>query len=179
MLTLFLLSCSVAADATAVAVAASVRGVTLWRGLILACCFGVAQAVMAGIGWAGGTLLGDLWSSWDHWVALILLSAVGIKMIQDAFDPTDARPAGAGWPAVLVLSIATSLDALAVGVSLPALKQPAAVALAMIGAVTFLLCSLGAACGRILGVRFGRAIEIAGGVGLIAIGVSIVIQHTQ
>ncbi len=179
MLTLLLLSSSVAADATAVAIAASVRGISFKRGLTLAGCFGIAQASMAGIGWAGGTMFGDFWISWDHWVALILLSAVGVKMIKDAFGPAEATPAGAPLLALLVLSIATSIDALAVGVSLPALGQPAGLALLMIGAVTFLLSGLGAAFGRYLGDRFGRAVEVAGGVGLIAIGVSIVIQHTR
>jgi putative Mn2+ efflux pump MntP len=83
--TLLLLSCSVAADATAVAIAASVRGITWKRGFGMAFCFGFAQALMAGIGWAGGAMLGGIWSAWDHWIALALLSAVGLKMIREAF----------------------------------------------------------------------------------------------
>jgi putative Mn2+ efflux pump MntP len=63
ILTLILLSCSVAADATAVAIAASVRGITIARGLAMAALFGGAQALMAGIGWAGGALLGEIWSA--------------------------------------------------------------------------------------------------------------------
>src|SRR6185436_20905119 len=120
MLALFVLSCSVAADATAVAIAAAVRGITFTRGLVLACSFGIAQALMAGLGWLGGAALGDLWSAWDHWVALILLSAVGVKMIREAFgDRDDARePVVSGFRSVVVLSVATSIDALAVGVSL-------------------------------------------------------------
>ena len=188
MLALIVLSLSVAADATAVAIAASVRGITLARGFAMACLFGAAQALMAGIGWAGGAVLGEIWSAWDHWVALVLLSAVGVKMIREALSRLAVdgwRLAGkrlqvpTSWTSMIVLAIATSLDALAVGVSLPALGQTAWVALTMIGAVTLILSAAGAALGRFLGSRFGRVIEIAGGIGLIAIGIRIVIEHTS
>lgn len=173
MIALLILSCSVAADATAVAIAASVRGITFGRGVTLALAFGVAQSLMAAIGLIGGTALGDFWVSWDHWVALVLLSAVGVKMIREAFSKDeDRRPAS-----VLVLALATSIDALAIGVSLPALGTPAALSLAMIGIVTFVLSAGGAAFGRFLGERFGRGMEIAGGLALIAIGVRVVLQH--
>ena len=171
---------SVAADATAVAIAAAVRGVTFRRGLALACSFGVAQAVMAGIGWFGGALLGDLWVVWDHWVALVLLAAVGVKMIRDALrTEEEGTPVENGVASLLVLSIATSIDALAVGVSLPALGVSAGVSLAMIGVVTLIFSGAGAAFGRFLGERFGRAMEVAGGVALIAIGIRIAWQHTM
>lgn len=180
MLTLFLLSCGVAADATAVAIAASVRGITMRRGITLACAFGVAQGLMAGIGWAGGAAMGDIWGAWDHWVALVLLSAVGAKMIKEAFAHEDVRaPATAGLWHVVVLAIATSIDALAVGVSLPALGTPAGLSLAMIGVVTLLFSGAAAAFGRFLGQRFGRIVEVAGGLCLIGIGISIAIQHTR
>ncbi|HEX6083716.1 MAG TPA: manganese efflux pump [Thermoanaerobaculia bacterium] len=179
MLALLILSFGVAADATAVAIAAAVRGMTLARGLAMACCFGVAQAGMAGIGWAGGAAVGGLWSAWNHWIALALLSFVGLKMIHEAFSKEEERaPAAAGFLTLLVLSIATSLDALAVGVSLPALRVAAPIALASIGLVTLVLSAAGAAFGRFLGERFGRVIEVAGGVGLIAIGLRIVFEHT-
>lgn len=146
----------------------------------MACAFGCAQSVMAGIGWVGGAFLGEVWSAWDHWIALVLLTAVGVKMIKDAFDDEDEDASvGAGAWAIVVLSIATSIDALAVGVSLPALKQPAAVALTMIGVVTFAFSAAGAAFGRFLGRRFGRIIEAVGGLGLIAIGIQIAIEHTR
>jgi putative Mn2+ efflux pump MntP len=179
VLTLLILSFSVAADATAVAIAASVRGITIARGLTMAVLFGAAQSLMAGIGWAGGAALGDLWRAWDHWVALALLSAVGIKMIREAFQEEEERDSGTGPAALLLLTVATSLDALAVGVSLPALGGSVVLALTMIGVVTFVLSAAGAALGRFIGQRVGRAVEIAGGLGLIAIGVRIVVEHTR
>ena len=180
MLTLLVLSLSVAADATAVSIAASVRGATMRRGLLMALLFGGAQSLMAAIGWAGGTLVGTIWMAWDHWIALALLSIVGVKMIKEGLEEEEEREAeGAGIATMLLLTLATSIDSLAVGVSLPALGQPPLVALAMIGIITFIFSAAGAALGRFLGERFGRAIEIAGGVGLIAIGIHIVIEHTQ
>ena len=178
MLALFILSCSVAADATAVAIAASVRGITFARGAALACAFGAAQALMAGAGWLGGAALGDAWAAWDHWVALALLSIVGVRMIKEALDADEERaPVIAGVRSLIVLSIATSIDALAVGVSLPALGTGAPLSLGMIGVVTLLFSAAGAAFGRYLGQRFGRVMEVLGGVALIAIGVKIVVDH--
>ncbi|HUP46450.1 MAG TPA: manganese efflux pump [Thermoanaerobaculia bacterium] len=179
MLALVILSCSLAADATAVSIAASVRGGTLSRGLLMAFCFGAAQSIMAAIGWAGGAAVGALWSAWDHWLALGLLTIVGVKMIREAFEEEEERqPVVRGLGTLLLLTIATSIDSLAVGVTLPALGTPMVLSLAMIGAVTFLFSAAGAAFGRFLGERFGRVIEVAGGVGLIAIGIRIVLEHT-
>ena len=171
MISLLIIAISVAADATAVAIAASVRGITFRRGAALALSFGVAQSLMAALGWLGGNVVGKLWMQWDHWVALVLLSAVGVKMIKEALSKEEERPPAS----ILLLALATSIDALAIGVSLPALGLPAALSLATIGIVTFLLSSAGAAFGRFLGERFGRGMEIAGGVALIAIGVSQVV----
>jgi manganese efflux pump family protein len=180
VLSLIIISCSVAADATAVAIAASIRGISFARGLALACAFGGAQALMAAVGWFGGAVVGEIWEAWDHWLALTLLSIVGLKMIKEAFDDDEDRePIVAGFKSLIVLTVATSIDALAVGVSLPAIGAPAAVSLTMIGVITFFFTAAGAAFGRFLGERFGRAMEVAGGLALIAIGIRIVFEHTQ
>lgn len=180
MIALLILSCSVAADATAVAIAASIRGITFRDAAAMAFAFGGSQALMAAVGWAGGAALGSVWAAWDHWIALALLTIVGVKMIKEAFAHDDERaPVVSGIRSLVLLSIATSIDALAVGVSLPTLRTSAAISLSMIGIVTFLFSAAGAAFGRFLGARFGRAMEIAGGVGLIAIGVRIVIEHVS
>lgn len=180
MLTLVILSFGVAADATAVSIAASVRRVTLRRGLLMALLFGLAQSGMAALGWLGGALVGKFWMAWDHWIALTLLSIVGLKMIKEAFDPDhdedSARDTGL-WM-LIVLTVATSIDALAVGVSLPSLGQPFVLALTLIGTITFLCSAAGVTLGRYLGERFGKMIEVAGGLTLIGIGVRIVLEHT-
>ena len=180
MLSLIIIAVSVAADATAVAIAASVRGINFARALTMAFAFGAAQAFMAGLGWFGGAFLEARFAAWDHWVALVLLSIVGLKMIKEAFDDDEERePIVAGFASLLVLTVATSIDALAVGVSLPTLQTGAAISLTLIGLVTFLFTAAGAAFGRFLGERFGRAMEVAGGVALIVIGIHIVIEHTR
>jgi putative Mn2+ efflux pump MntP len=121
----------------------------------------------------------ELWRAWDHWIALALLSLVGLHMIKEAFSDEEERaPVVAGWRSLLVLSIATSIDALAVGVSLPTLGTPPVLSLVTIGIVTLLFSAGGAAFGRFLGERFGRGMEIAGGLALIAIGIRIVVDHT-
>lgn len=179
MVPLVIIAVGVAADATAVAIAASVRGITAARGLAMAIAFGGAQALMAGIGWFGGAYVGELWEAWDHWIALALLTAVGLKMIKEAFDTEEDRePIVAGFRSLMVLTVATSIDSLAVGISLPTLGAPAFLSLAMIGIVTFFLTAAGAAFGRFLGERFGRAMEVIGGVALIVIGIRIVLEHT-
>ena len=173
MIALLILSCSVAADATAVAIAASVRGITFARGATLALAFGVAQSLMAALGLLGRNAVGVYWMRWDHWVALAMLSAVGLKMIKEAFAKEEDRAPAS----VVLLALATSIDALAIGVTLPALGTPPALSLAMIGIVTFILSAGGAAFGRYLGERFGRGMEIAGGLALIAIGIRVVFEH--
>jgi putative Mn2+ efflux pump MntP len=179
LIDLFIISFGVAMDATAVAIAASVRGVSVRSGAILACCFGGAQAAMGALGWLGGAAVGALWTAWDHWIALLLLTIVGAKMIREAFESEEDRePVLAGARSYIALSIATSIDALAVGVSLPALGASPVAALSAIGGVTFAFTAAGAAFGRLLGERFGRKMEIAGGIALIVIGVRIVMEHT-
>ena len=180
MAAVFILAFSVAADATAVAIAASVRGISTRHGLTMALAFGTAQSVMAAIGWLGGATFGALWAAWDHWVALALLTAVGAKMIKEGLESEhdeDQEATQPGLASLLGLSIATSIDSLAVGVSLPTLGAPPVLTLSMIGLVTFLCSAAGAAFGRFLGARFGRLMEVGGGLALIAIGVRIVIEH--
>lgn len=177
MTELLIIAFSVAADATAVAIAASLRGIHRSAGIALACAFGASQSLMASLGWLGGKTVGRLWEEWDHWVALALLTFVGAKMIKEALaDDCDERPplvAGAG--SILMLSIATSIDALAVGVSLPALRLSLLTSIGVIGVVTLVFSAAGVAFGRFLGERFGQRMEIAGGAALIGIGIKIVV----
>ena len=177
MLSLLILSLSVAADATAVAIAASVRGITSKRGLLMAVAFGLAQSIMAAIGWTFGELFGESWKAWDHWIALALLSGVGLKMIKEAFEDSDEDVPLHGAGTLLTRALATSLDALAVGVTLPTVTTTPITALALMGGVTLVCSALGIAFGRFLGERFGRVIEVAGGITLILIGANIVREH--
>jgi len=178
MIEVVVLALALAMDATAVAAARGVAGIGRREVLRLGLAFGGFQAGMAAIGWAAGVTAVRWIEAWDHWVAFGLLTAIGGKMIVGALRGDDAEEVGAlTTRALLVLAIATSIDALAAGVTLPVLEAPIAVSLALIGAVTFVLSVAGAAAGRAVGARFGRGLVLAGGAALIAIGVKTLAEH--
>lgn len=142
--------------------------------------FAAFQAVMPLLGYlAGATFKGDI-EAWDHWVAFALLAGVGGHMVYEAFDDDDIRPRGSpfAWRALMVLGLATSLDAAAVGLTLSLLDVPLPAAAAVIGAVTFVLCVPAVRLGGWLGERFAHRAEIFGGVVLILVGFKILVEHT-
>lgn len=181
--TLLLLSLGVAADAFAVALGKglSLRKNVLRGALILAGAFGVAQAIMPLLGWLLGSAFADVIAPFDHWIAFGLLLLVGGKMLWEAIfekdDDAKDTEDGLGVREVVVLSIATSIDALAVGVSLTFFDVSIWLAIAMIGVVTFVLSFFAVLLGHRVGTRFRRPAEILGGLVLIAIGTNILIEH--
>jgi putative Mn2+ efflux pump MntP len=169
MLALALIAIAVSMDATAVAAAYALRGASGRDLLKLAATFGAFQFAMALAGALGGALIVSTPTArYNQWVAAGLLCFVGAKMIREAFGERET-PRVIGWQ-LLMLGVATSIDALAVGVSLPALGLEAWTASLAIGGVTFCLSLAGAHLGRAIGRRFGTAIEVAGGGVLIVIG---------
>jgi putative Mn2+ efflux pump MntP len=168
-------------DAFAVAVAAgiAIKPLTkrhVWR---MASHFGFFQALMPVVGWGIGSAVHRHIAVVDHWVAFALLSFVGGRMIAEAVrkkeeevpkDPTK------GW-GMLLLSIATSIDALAVGLSLAMIGSTIVVPALVIGCVTFSITAVGVVLGRKIGSLWGKRVEILGGVVLIAIGIRIVWAH--
>lgn len=167
-------------DACAVAIS---RGMgaqrASWRhAAAMGAVFGLFQGVMPCIGYAAGIVALPYIEAFDHWVAFVLLAAIGGKMLWEA-RPGQA-PAAHGWPTfagLIGLGIATSIDALAAGVTLAALQVPILVAAALIGGVTFVLATLCAHFGRHLGAFAGRAADAFGGLLLIALGTWILISH--
>lgn len=187
---LLLLAVGLAADATAVAAARglAVPAVRVGHALRVALLFGGFQAVMPLFGWLLGARLGPLVAAWDHWIAFGLLSALGAKMLWEARGRADARPevaapASAGatdpfaWRTLLGLAVATSIDAFAVGLTLPMLGAPLPLSLATIGVTTALLSAAGLYAGRRLGALVGRRLDALGGAILIALGVKILVEH--
>jgi putative Mn2+ efflux pump MntP len=169
-------------DAVAVAAMSGMaRGRASWReALSLAAIFGIFQAVMPAIGYAGGALFRDAIADYDHWVAFLLLGAVGAHMIKESRGGDDAeRTEGSPFAArrLLLLGFATSIDALAVGLTLALLEVPVAVAVGVIGLTTFVLCVPAARLGARLGIAFAHRAELLGGLVLIAIGTNILVQH--
>jgi manganese efflux pump family protein len=142
--------------------------------------FGLFQAMMPLIGWTAGTAVHRWIASFDHWIAWGLLAFVGGRMILGAFHGAEETPSRndptSGWDLVL-LSVATSIDALAVGLSLAVIGSPIVVPAAVIGIVAAGMTVIGMVLGRRISALWGKRVEILGGLILFAIGTKILIDH--
>lgn len=182
MLELLITAFAVAMDAVAVSISAGMaRGRASWReALSMAGVFGFFQALMPALGYAGGALFRDAIEAYDHWVAFVLLALVGGHMILESRSAGDEeRSATNPFAArsLLVLGLATSVDALAVGLSLALLKVPPVAAVLVIGVVTFVLCVPAVKMGARLGAKFAHRAEFVGGAILVAIGARVLVEH--
>jgi len=168
------------AFAVAIGVAVSLGGASRRQILRLAWHFGLFQTLMPIIGWAAGTSAHPLIESWDHWLAFALLAFVGGRMLIEALRNGGAGPTAAdptrGW-SLVGLSVATSIDALAVGLSFAALGVEVWAPALVIGVTAALMTVLGTVGGRHLGLRFGNRMSAVGGIVLIAIGCWMVVEH--
>ncbi len=168
-------------DAFAVALASGSASVPsrIRHALRLGAAFGAAQAVMPIIGWGLGFWLRHFITAVDHWIAFGLLAFIGVKMIREALFPDDCdkRPDPMNIRRLLVLSVATSIDALAVGLSFALLGQGILVAAALIGVVTFVIATAGGLIGCFCCCVWGRRAEMFGGAVLIMIGLKILLDH--
>jgi putative Mn2+ efflux pump MntP len=177
------IAAGLAMDATAVAIGTSVLlgRVTARQVFRFAFHFGLFQAAMPVLGWLAGRGLKEYIESWDHWVAFVLLAVIGSKAIFDAIKG-EASEADVSDPtrglSLVVLSIATSIDALAVGLSLAVLDVNIWYPCALIGIVTATLTVCGMFLGSRVGQRFGDRVRILGGLILLGIGVKILVEHT-
>jgi putative Mn2+ efflux pump MntP len=147
--------------------------------LRLALSFGLFQFFMPVAGWLAGRTVADVIAGYDHWIAFALLAYVGGRMIRESFRGGDAAPPAdptQGWT-LLMLSVATSIDALAVGLSFAFLKTPILFPSAVIGVVCFLMTVAGMRFGERLGRLVGRRMEMVGGLVLIGIGLKILFEH--
>jgi putative Mn2+ efflux pump MntP len=180
--TLFLIALGVSADAFAVALG---KGLQMRKprpadAVALAVTFGVFQAVMPLLGWWLGSRLRDYITEVDHWLAFGLLTLIGGKMIWEALTPGETaaqQEGGTPWRELLVLGLATSIDALAVGISFAFLEVMIVPAVIAIGVTTFVLSLVGVAIGQRAGARFRGPAEIVGGAILILIGLRILLDH--
>lgn len=157
------------------------RGLTMRQAVRMASAFGGFQFIMPVAGWlAGDKLLGFI-RSFDHWVAFGLLALIGGRMIYESFGLSEeekaCRPDQTQGTRLLILTLATSIDALAVGLSLGVVRSGILFPAAIIGATSFVMTIAGAKLGRVVGRIVGRRAELLGGLILIAIGVKILIEH--
>ena len=180
---LFLIALGVSADAFAVALGKGLhlRRFNLVNAAIIAFAFGLFQALMPLIGYFLGTRFSGYIESFDHWIAFGLLCAVGAKMLWEAVheeEDTEPDTDSIDFKELAVLAVATSIDALAVGITFAFLPDvPIGWAVALIGVTTFVISFIGVLLGHRVGRRFGKPAEIAGGVILMLIGLNILGEH--
>ena len=183
---LVLLAAGLSMDAFAVAVCKglSVKQVRLRHVLLTGLWFGGFQALMPLLGYLLGETFEHYITAVDHWVVFALLTLIGANMIREALAPEEATcgisdgDSGFHWKQMLPMALATSIDALAVGITfalLPEVNIPWAVS--VIGLITFVLCAIGVRAGRMFGSTYSTKAGLAGGVVLILIGLKILLEH--
>jgi putative Mn2+ efflux pump MntP len=179
--TVFLIAFALSLDALAVSVAAgiAIRSERTRHAFRLAAWFGGFQALMPFLGWLAGTRIHALIRSVDHWAAFALLVLIGGKMIYQAtrIAAVEQHTDLASVRVLFVLAVATSLDALAVGISFAMQRISIATPILTIGGVTFAVCFAGVWIGEKVGHFFEKKIEILGGSILIAIGIKVLVEH--
>ncbi len=178
---ILLIAVGLAMDAFAVSVAAGTSGLISGKRAYfrLSFHFGLFQAMMPVIGWAAGITVAHLISAVDHWIAFSLLAFVGTRMIISAFqtDTETFRRDPSKGMSLVILSVATSIDALAVGLSLAMININIWYPSALIGIITAGLSVIGIRAGKFVGKKFGSGMEFIGGIILIGIGLRILIAH--
>jgi putative Mn2+ efflux pump MntP len=181
LITIIVIALGLAMDAFAVSIVsgAAYKQLKIKHALRIALFFGGFQAIMPLIGYLAGLSIKTYIISYDHWVAFGLLSAVGGKMIYESFKIKTAEENlnPSNILILLVLSLATSIDALAIGITLSFLRVSLAAAVSIIGLVTFVLSYLGVFIGKRFGHFFENKIEAIGGLILIGLGLKILIEH--
>ncbi len=189
LLELLLIGVGLSMDAFAVAVCRGLRSRKLnWgHAAVTGLYFGGFQALMPALGWLLGSAFASYIQRFDHWAAFALLSLIGGNMIREALDDGGEPSSGPDGRIpeeqrldhreLLVMAVATSIDALAVGVTFAFLDVPIVPAAALIGATTFCLSAAGVAVGNFFGARYKRRAELTGGVILVLLGVKILLEH--
>ncbi len=183
---LFILAVGLSMDAFAVSICKGLcmRKVTVKKAGIVGLYFGAFQAGMPLLGYALGVQFQDRITALDHWIAFVLLGLIGTNMIREALSrekedcvcPTDEKEE-LGAKNMLLLAVATSIDALAVGVTFAFLKVQIIPAVSFIGIITFSLSAAGVKIGNVFGVRYKSKAELAGGIILILMGTKILLEH--
>lgn len=179
---LILISIGLAMDAFAVSICKGIKMTSKknWHIIVIALFFGGFQMLMPIIGWFLGSRFESYITSFDHWIAFILLLIIGGKMIFESFkkDSDDEELVTKfDVKEIFVLAIATSIDALAVGITFAFLKVNIMLASSLIGSITFILAIVGVLIGSVVGGKFKNKAELLGGIILILIGVKILLEH--
>ena len=175
---LFVLAVGLSMDAFAVSIC---KGLSLGKIKVKHMCiagiwFGGFQALMPLIGYFLGSLFADMITKYDHWIAFILLIFIGGNMIKEALGDEENVDASMDVKSMFLLAVATSIDALAVGVTFAFLKVAIVPAVSFIGIITFICSAAGVKIGSIFGTKYSKKAEFFGGVVLILIGIKILVE---
>ena len=179
-LEILLISIGLAMDAFAVSICKGLLFKTMsWKkAIIVGLYFGFFQALMPLIGYFLGATFESVVTKVDHWIAFILLGIIGINMIKEAFgNDEENQNDKVDFKTMIMLAIATSIDALAVGITFAFLKVNMVIATIMIGIVTFTICVIGVKIGNKFGDKYERKAEVIGGLILIFMGIKILLEH--
>ena len=179
---LILISIGLAMDAFAVSICKGIKMTSkkTWHIIVIALFFGGFQMLMPIIGWFLGSRFESYITSFDHWIAFILLSIIGGKMLIDGIKAEDDEDEGEfklDLKELFLLAIATSIDALAVGITFTFLNYPIVECMSIIGCTTFIISFIGVYIGKVFGSKYEHKAEIAGGIILIVIGLKILLEH--
>ena len=177
---ILLISIGLAMDAFAVSVCKglAMKKMSWKKAIIIGLYFGAFQAIMPTIGFFLGTTFERFITNVDHWIAFILLVGIGINMVKEAFDKkSENRNDNVDVKTMLVLSIATIIDALAIGITFACLKMHIVVPVITIGLITFIISVIGVKIGNRFGNKYEKKAEIMGGVILILLGIKILLEH--
>jgi putative Mn2+ efflux pump MntP len=180
---ILLLAISLAMDAFAVSICKglSMKKINWKKAIIIGLYFGIFQAIMPIIGYFLGTAFQGIVTNIDHWIAFILLSLIGGNMIREAFSEDESKNCNdnVDFKTMIVLAIATSIDALAVGITFAFLDVNMPIATSIIGIITFAVSIIGVKIGNKFGSKYENKAEITGGIILILIGLKILLEHLE
>ncbi|MBR5247576.1 MAG: manganese efflux pump [Lachnospiraceae bacterium] len=179
-ITLFVIALGLSMDAFAVSICKglAMKKITLKKAAIVGLWFGGFQGLMPLIGYILGSQFEHYITTIDHWIAFILLGLIGLSMIKEALGKEEeCQDDSLAFKAMLVLAVATSIDALAVGITFAFLSVNIFSAVLFIGVITFVLSMIGVKAGNVFGIRYKSKAELAGGIILILMGTKILLEH--
>ena len=179
-ITLFVIALGLSMDAFAVSICKglAMKKITLKKAAIVGLWFGGFQGLMPLIGYILGSQFEHYITTIDHWIAFILLGLIGLSMIKEALGKEEeCQDDSLAFKAMLVLAVATGIDALAVGITFAFLSVNIFSAVLFIGVITFVLSMIGVKAGNVFGIRYKSKAELAGGIILILMGTKILLEH--
>ena len=180
LIELFLLAVGLSMDAFAVSVCKglSMQTTRLKHAFVIGLYFGGFQALMPWLGYLLGIRFQGAIKTYDHWIAFILLGIIGFNMVKESLEQdTESCDASVDVRTMLLLAIATSIDALAVGVTFAFLQVQIVAAVSLIGVTTFILSAVGVKIGNVFGAKYKSRAELLGGIVLILMGLKILLEH--